>query len=61
MIRTQKYGTLEYLTADGITVPHGFTTRLGGVSTGTQSSLNLAVEENTSYNTKTFSNFALAY
>ena len=43
MIRTQKYGTLEYLTADGITVPHGFTTRLGGVSTGTQSSLNLAV------------------
>ena len=43
MIRTQKYGTLEYLTADGIAVPHGFTTRLGGVSTGTQSSLNLAV------------------
>ena len=43
MIRTQKYETLEYLTADGITVPHGFTTRLGGVSTGTQSSLNLAV------------------
>ena len=43
MIRTQKYGTLEYLTADGIPVPHGFTTRLGGVSTGTQSSLNLAV------------------
>ena len=43
MIRTQKYGTLEYLTADGITVPHGFTTRLGGVCTGTQSSLNLAV------------------
>ena len=43
MIQTQKYETLEYLTADGITVPHGFTTRLGGVSTGTQSSLNLAV------------------
>ena len=43
MIRTQKYETLQYLTADGITVPHGFTTRLGGVSTGTQSSLNLAV------------------
>lgn len=43
MIRTQKYETLEYLTADGIPVPHGFTTRLGGVSTGTQSSLNLAV------------------
>lgn len=43
MIRTQKYETLQYLTADGIPVPHGFTTRLGGVSTGTQSSLNLAV------------------
>ena len=43
MIRTQKYETLQYLTADGITVPHGFTTRLGGVSTGTQSRLNLAV------------------
>ncbi|MGM9548629.1 MAG: peptidoglycan editing factor PgeF [Faecousia sp.] len=42
-IITKKQGTLEYLTAGGISVPHGFTTRLGGVSTGTQSSLNLAV------------------
>ena len=42
MIKTKKQGTLEYLVSDGITVPHCFTTRLGGVSTGTQSSLNLA-------------------
>ena len=42
-IITKRKGTLEYLTAEGITVPHGFTTRYGGVSTGTQSSLNLAV------------------
>ena len=37
---TQKQGTLEYLTAEGISVPHGFTTRFGGVSTGYLSSLN---------------------
>ena len=36
-----KQGTLEYLTAEGISVPHCFTTRLGGVSTGYLSSLNL--------------------
>ena len=42
MIITQKQGTLEYLTAEGIPVPHCFTTRYGGVSTGTQASLNLA-------------------
>lgn len=41
-IQTVKIGTLEYLTAEGISVPHCFTTRYGGVSTGTQSSLNLA-------------------
>ena len=41
-IITQKQGTFEYLTAEGITVPHCFTTRFGGVSTGTQASLNLA-------------------
>ena len=41
-IITQKQGTLEYLTAEGISVPHCFTTRYGGVSTGTQASLNLA-------------------
>lgn len=38
---TQKIGTLEYLAADGIGVPHGFTTRCGGVSTGMLESLNL--------------------
>ena len=41
-IITQKQGQLEYLTAEGISVPHCFTTRLGGVSTGSQASLNLA-------------------
>ena len=41
-IITKKQGKLEYLTAEGISVPHCFTTRYGGVSTGTQASLNLA-------------------
>lgn len=41
-IQTIKRGTLEYLTAEGISAPHCFTTRYGGVSTGTQESLNLA-------------------
>ena len=40
---TRKQGTLEYLTAEGITAAHGFPTRHGGVSTGSQSSLNLAI------------------
>lgn len=40
---TKKIDTLEYLAAPEISVPHGFTTRLGGVSTGSQASLNLAV------------------
>ena len=43
MIKTQKQGTLEYLTAENISVPHCFTTRYGGVSQGSQSSLNLAI------------------
>lgn len=43
MITTQKQGILEYLTAEGITAAHCFTTRHGGVSTGSQSSLNLAI------------------
>lgn len=38
---TQKAGRLEYLTAEGIPVPHCFTTRLGGVSEGALSSLNI--------------------
>ena len=40
-IQTVKQGTLEYLVAEGISVPHCFTTRLGGISTGVLSSLNL--------------------
>ena len=40
---TNKVGTLEYLTAEGITVPHCFTTRYGGVSEGYLSSLNLGI------------------
>lgn len=42
-ITTQKIGTLEYLRCDGIAVPHCFTTRLGGVSTGVFDSLNIGM------------------
>lgn len=45
MIITEKIGNLEYLTAEGISVPHGFTTRYGGVSTGIFDSLNIAIKE----------------
>lgn len=41
MITTKKYHDLEYLASGLIAVPHGFTTRLGGVSTGALYSLNL--------------------
>ena len=37
-----KIGTMEYLQAENISVPHCFTTRLGGVSTGIFDSLNLS-------------------
>lgn len=40
-VNTVCVGTLEYLVADGIGAPHCFTTRLGGVSKGAFSSLNL--------------------
>ena len=43
MIVTQRKGTLEYLTAEAIEVPHCFTTRLGGVSEGYLASLNLGL------------------
>ena len=43
-IITKKQGTLDYLTAQGITAPHCFTTRLGGVSCGALSSMNLAIK-----------------
>ena len=35
------FGSLAYLVAENISVPHGFTTRLGGVSKDYLSSLNL--------------------
>lgn len=38
---TVHQGSLEYLTSSAIHVPHCFTTRRGGVSTGSLSSLNL--------------------
>ena len=44
-ITTKKIGTLEYLTADGISAPHCFTTRLGGVSTGQFASLNIGLHK----------------
>ena len=43
MITTKKQNTLEYLVSSAIAVPHGFTTRFGGVSTGFLASLNLTV------------------
>ena len=42
---TKKSEELEYLTAEGITAPHCFTTRLGGVSMGVFHSLNIAIKE----------------
>lgn len=42
-METIKKGTLEYLQAENIPVPHAFTTRFGGVSTGINASLNLAL------------------
>lgn len=42
-IITVKQGNLEYLTAQGIGVPHCFTTRFGGVSKGYLSSLNIGI------------------
>lgn len=40
-VRTVKNGSLEYLAADHIAVPHCFTTRRGGVSEGYLASLNI--------------------
>lgn len=42
-ITATKLGKLEYLTAEGIAVPHCFTTRFGGVSEGHLASLNLGI------------------
>ena len=43
-IITEKFGQLEILTAEGISAPHCFTTRFGGVSTGPLDSMNLALK-----------------
>ena len=42
-VQAVQSGALEYLLADGITAPHCFTTRLGGVSRGSLSSLNIGI------------------
>lgn len=42
-IKYEKKGNITCLTAAGIPVPHGFTTRLGGVSEGIFSSLNIGI------------------
>ena len=42
-IITNKIGALEYLIAQGIAVPHCFTTRYGGVSEGYLDSLNIGI------------------
>lgn len=42
-VTTVKKDHLEYLIAEGIGVPHCFTTRFGGVSTGHLSSLNIGI------------------
>ena len=42
-LQTVTQGKLEYLVAEGISVPHCFTTRLGGVSKGSLASLNIAM------------------
>ena len=61
MIITKKQGTLEYLVAEGITAPHCFTTRFGGVSVGNLASMNLAIrlderEENVAENFRILGN-----
>ena len=43
-IQTIHVGQLEYLAAGGISVPHCFTTRLGGVSEGIFDSMNIAIK-----------------
>ena len=43
-IITKKQATLEYLTAEGISAAHCFTTRHGGVSTGVMAGMNIAIK-----------------
>lgn len=42
-IHTLQHGTMEYLVAAGVAVPHAFTTRRGGVSVGYLAGLNLGM------------------
>lgn len=42
-ITIKKIGNMEYLSSDSISAAHGFTTRLGGVSTGYLASLNIGM------------------
>lgn len=42
---TKKLDRLEYLVAEGISAPHCFTTRFGGVSSGHLESLNLSMSQ----------------
>ena len=42
-IKTIKKGSLEYQAALDLKIPHAFTTRLGGVSSGVFASLNIAM------------------
>ena len=46
---TKKQGQLEYLVAEGISVPHCFTTRRGGVSEGMFDSLNIGYNRGDSH------------
>ena len=59
-IHTKNLGNLEFLVADSIPVVHCFTTRLGGISQGSQEGLNLAIgrgdtEENVKTNLRILS------
>ena len=45
MIISQTHNDLEYLVSQGLSVPHCFTTRFGGVSTGIFASMNIANKE----------------
>ena len=48
-LTNNKIGALEYLTAENISVPHGFTTRLGGVSQGHLSAINIGTRRGDSW------------
>ena len=57
-ITTVKKAAVEYLVSGSIGVPHGFTTRLGGVSTGAVASMNLSVRRD-SHPDNVAKNFAI--